>query len=222
MIVTFEKREELAPNIWQYHFQTERPLDYVPGQYVSLSLPAVRGDRRGSSRTFTLTSLPGQSALSFAAKFEEPLSPYKQALEAMRPGNTATVGSAMGDVVLPKDPKVPLVFVAGGLGVASYVSILRKLTQQHQTREVRLFYAHRPYDEPFKTLLAAFPFASKHIAVSPQRLQEDELMQAIRPESLVYISGSEQFVMTIRQNLKLRGVAHEQIIFDFFDGYSEL
>src|SRR6476661_8428858 len=114
MQLSFVERRELAPAIWEYYFRPERPLDFVPGQYLSISLPDVKDDPRGPTRTYTLTSQPKAELISFVVKIPEPHSPHKEVLINMEPGDQARCNDSMGDLILPKDPALPLVFVAGG------------------------------------------------------------------------------------------------------------
>ena len=228
MRVVFERKQELLPDIWEFYFRPERPLDYIPGQYVDLRLPQAHADKRGTSRTFTLTSLPDEPLTSFAVKIELPCSTYKQVLQALQPGDTATVTDAMGDVVLPKDPDVPLVFVAGGLGIASFVSITRWLTKRKEQRTITLLYAVRnKRDILFEEIFNAYQFPIKKTLFTadgePIRISAALIAEQLVPDSLLYISGSEHFVESLRQELQRDfGVPNEKIIYDFFDGYSEL
>ena len=224
MKVWFERREELAPSIWQYYFRPERPVRFAPGQYVHVQLRHLMDDPRGPSRTFTLTSLPEEELVSFVVKYIQPISTYKQALEWLEPGDEAKIDDPMGDVILPKSPRIPLVLVAGGIGIASFIGMIRQLTQKHEPRTIQLFYALRHKSESiFLDDIQAYPFPIKRsLHIAPDRLQPDQVAAAVKPETLVYISGSERFVEDMCASLELRGVTHEQIIFDFFDGYADL
>ena len=228
MRVVFERKTELLPTIWEFYFRPERPLNYVPGQYVDLRLPHDSPDSRGSSRTFTLTSLPDESLLSFAVKIVDPCSSYKQVLRNLEVGDEATITDAMGDVILPKDPSVPLLFVAGGLGIASFVSIMRYLTRVNERRDIGLFYALRnksdrlyqatfeAYQFPFKTTL----FASHE---AQERLSAKIIAEQLPIDGLFYLSGSESFVESLLWDLKTHfKVPDERLVYDFFSGYIEL
>lgn len=220
MQVMFQSRRRLAPDTWEYVFLPERPLLYVPGQYVELRLGAISDDARGSSRVFTLTSLPSEPVLRFAIDVPTPRSPYKHALTTLHLGDQAHIGDAIGDVILPKYTGTPLVFVAGGLGIASYVGMLQELIATGEARHVDLRYAYRhSADMIFTDLLNTFPFASRKDFCTPERLQVTAIVDVLTPESLVYLSGSERFVEGLRAGLQTRGVAHERIVFDFFEGY---
>jgi ferredoxin-NADP reductase len=223
MKVWFERREELAPTIWQYYFRPERPIDFIPGQYADFHILSPLVDPRGPSRTFSLTSLASDPNVSFVAKFARPLSPYKQVLQSLKEGDELRINDSMGDLVLPKAPSTPLVFIAGGIGIASFVSMLCQLLADREERQVFLFYAVRTRQEQiFRDILNAYPLAHKSVTIAPHRLTADEIASSVPSESLLYISGSQKFVEGMRVDLTALGAQHEQIIFDYFDGYAEL
>jgi len=223
MRIRFEKREELAPSIWQYFFVPERPVDFIPGQYTSFHFRTPLGDPRGQSRVFSFTSLPSDDSVSFVAKFVAPLSAYKKALQALQPGDELWIEDAMGDLVLPKMPTVPLVFVAGGIGLASYVSMLRQLLASREERQIFLFYAIRARSEQiFQDVLGAYPLALKHTTIAPHRLTADEILGSVPQDALYYLSGSQRFVEGLQTDFERYGIPREQIVFDYFDGYTEL
>jgi ferredoxin-NADP reductase len=223
MDVTFERREEIAPSIWQYWFTPERPVDVVPGQYVDLFLPGVAHDPRGGSRTFSLTSLPDEATISFITKHFELQTPYKHALQGLREDTLARIGDAMGDLVLPKSREMPLVFVAGGIGMASYASMLRDLIARQEERPIFLFYQLRSRREQlFRELTDAYPLQLKQISLAPHTLSASEIIATTPPGSLTYLSGSQTFVENLRTDLEALGMPRSHIVFDYYDGYTEL
>ncbi len=222
MQVFFAQRQELAPTIWQYNFTSQQPVDFVAGQYVDVRLP-VSGDPRGPSRTFTLISLPGESMLSFIVKILDPHSLYKSALSELASGAMVTVGESMGDLVLPKDPRQPLIFVAGGIGIASYASVLKQLTASKEIRSISLFYSLRDSKELILSdLIDGYSFQTKQIIVAPEQLSAAQVKKNVPEGALVYISGSQNFVEVLRTDLEALGVPRAQIVFDYYDGYAEL
>ncbi len=223
MQVFFERREELALGIWQYWFRPERAVDFVPGQYVELVLPDVTNDPRGGSRTFSLTSLPSEPSITFIVKHFALQTPYKHALQSLQAGQPAHIGDTMGDLILPKSPATPLVFVAGGIGIASYASMLRSLLARKQERPVFLFYYLRSRREQlFRDLTDAYPLQLKQIILAPNHLTAQEIKDATPPEALIYLSGSQAFVEQLRTDLEALGTPRSRIVFDYYDGYAEL
>lgn len=223
MKVFFERREELAPGIWQYSLRPARPVDFEPGQYVDLYLPGVTNDPRGASRTFTLTSLPGDESITFVLKHFRLQSPYKHALQNLHVGDMATLGDPMGDLVLPKAVEMPLVFVAGGIGMASYASMLSGLLARQEERPIFLFYQLRSRREQiFRELADSYPLQLKDISIAPNHLTAELIKASTPPNALLYLSGSQTFVENLRSDLEALGTPRSQIVFDYYEGYSEL
>jgi len=223
MQVFFEKREELAPTIWEYYFRPERSVDFVPGQYVNLYLPGVINDPRGSGRVFTLTSLPEDELLSFVVKIPEPHTPYKDVLIQLQPETECKIDDAMGDLILPKDPATPLVYIAGGIGMASYASMLKLLLKQREQRSIFMFYALRDRREQiFRDLTDPYPLELKTLVIAPNRLTAKQIKDSTPPDAQIYISGSQRFVEGLRYSLEQLGTLRSQIVFDYYDGYVEL
>jgi ferredoxin-NADP reductase len=223
MRIIFERREELAPTIWEYYFRSERPVDFAPGQYVNVRLPGVHNDPRGSGRVFTLTSLPSDELLSFVVKIPQPHTPYKEALIHIAPGTECRIDDAMGDLILPKDPTQPLVYIAGGIGVASYVSMFKQLRMNREERPIYFFYALRSRTEQiFRELTESYPLQLKQLIIAPNRLSAREVKDSTPPDALVYLSGSQRFVEGIRSDLEALGTPRSSIVFDYYDGYVEL
>src|SRR5690348_4130470 len=56
-------------------------------------------------------------------------------------------GQVAGDFTLPKDPDQKLVFIAGGIGITPFRSMLKYLTDMKEPRDIVLFYANKTADE---------------------------------------------------------------------------
>lgn len=223
MKVFFERREELAPSIWQYYFRPERPVDFVPGQYADFHILQPLNDLRGQSRTFSFTSLPSDELISCVFKILPGASPYKQVMQALRPGDELRLDDPMGDLVLPKLPTIPLVFLAGGIGIASFASMLRDLLKRREERQIFLFYALRSRNEQiFRELTESYPLALKQVVFAPNRLSAQEIINSTPPNSFMYLSGSQKFVEGLQTDLESQGIPRERTAFDYFDGYAEL
>jgi ferredoxin-NADP reductase len=222
MQVFFEQREEIGPGIWQYAFRPERPCDFVPGQYVHLYLIGIPRDTRGASRTFSLTSLPQDASLNFVTKHFELQTAYKLMLEQFEPGDAARIDDAMGDLILPKLKETPLVFIAGGIGIASYVSMFKELLSRKEERPIFLFYYVRSRREMiFRQLIDSYPLSGKEIAIAPNRIRAEDILSTVPPSSLFYISGSQRFTEEILGELEAMNVPRSHIVFDYYDGYIE-
>jgi ferredoxin-NADP reductase len=249
MNAAFEKMkwENKAKTIATFYFKTEAPYRYEAGQYAVISVPHPSPDSRGIERTMTLSSSPDDSLVSFTMKIMSsgPNAPrgndgssFKQALLDMGPGHEITIREAMGDLVLPLDTNIPLVFVAGGVGIASFTGMTTWLTQHKQKRDIQIYYmVAREEDAVMQTVFDDYAKIGtvKRSLYTPSiddlpddwytptgRLTADTILASAKIGSLFYISGTESMVEEIRTGLMLSGIARSNIVFDYFDGYSEL
>ena len=223
MQVFFEQRRELALGIWEYTFRPEQPVDFVPGQYVDLFLYDMPPDPRGIKRTFTLTSLPAESSIRFISKHFDLQTPYKHALQALEPGAKAWISEAMGDLVLPKSKDMPLVYIAGGIGIASFASMFADLLQRREERSIFLFYSLRTQRERlYRELTDTYPLQLQQTVLSPNHVSAQEVRDTTPPDALIYLSGSQQFVEDLRTEFEMLGTPRSSIVFDYYDGYTEL
>lgn len=221
--IVFTERTQLATDIWQYDFRPVTPVGFIPGQYAHFSFPFSTGDPRGEQRTMTIISLPSDDTLSFVTRLPSSPSVFKTQLARLAPGDRMLIDEPSGDIVLPRLSSVPLVFVAGGIGVASYVSMLRDLMNRQEVRSISFLYAVRSGESKiFSDVLHSFPFASYKEYASPHsRLTATDIVAAAMPgrEPLYYLSGTESFVMDLRRQLEQAGLDHSRIVFDYFTGY---
>jgi ferredoxin-NADP reductase len=231
MQVTFDHSVEETSDIVSLFFKTERPVDYVAGQFIQLSLPHEDEDDRGSKRWFTLSSSPSDKLISITTKFAgEKGSSYKKALRNLQPGTNVAMSDPMGDFVLPKQVQTPLIFVAAGMGITPFHSMMRWLAQTGESRPIKFLYAvHSEDDIIFQDVIAKANIHATIIVTEPSPAWGGERghvtaemvlgLELPTDDTLIYISGPEQMVESLQADLKKAGITHSQLIGDFFPGY---
>ncbi|MGH7239295.1 MAG: hypothetical protein ACREHG_04415, partial [Candidatus Saccharimonadales bacterium] len=148
---------------------------------------------------------------------------YKQALQSLQKGDKAKLDNSMGDLVLPKSASIPLVFVAGGIGIASFVGMLKQLLMNQERLQIYFYYQLRDKEEKiYSELLNSYKFERKDIVINPEQVTTEKIKANTPPDSLIYISGSQTFVENLQNKLEASGTPRAQIIFDYYDGYDEL
>jgi len=177
MKITLIETVAEADNITTFKWKPEKPVAYEAGQFVEMTLAHPNSDGRGDKRWFTLSSAPTEPFLSITTKFfTEKSSSFKKALFALKPGNSAEINQPEGNFVLPTDPNLQLLFIAGGIGITPYHSMVRFLTDKHEKRTIKLLYAAQTE----AGLLFSDLFQSYGAEVKPfvgKRLTTDLLMQ---------------------------------------------
>ena len=140
----------------------------------------------------------------------------------------------MGDFVLPKDESRPLVFIAAGVGITPYHSMVRWLSGVPQRREITLLHAVSSaeglvFREVFESYgLTYIPLLSQAPPDWPGqltgRLDTQRVLELTGKyqEPLVYLSGPEPLVESLYKGLKADGVDGRQLITDYFPGYTDV
>ena len=217
-------RREVAPGAWEYTFRPEAPLEYVPGQYARFTFLSHLDDPRDKQyRTFSLTSHPSEGVIRFIVRLDQPLSVFKGPLSELQPGDQMHMSEPLGDTILPRLSTTPLVFVAQGIAIASYISMLNECARSNLSHPVSLVWTRRRTDSALSELIPeGAQIVSRVDKVYPDRLTIDHITELLAPGGLLYLSGSQTFVETLGDALEASGTPRERIIYDYYEGYTEL
>jgi ferredoxin-NADP reductase len=118
-------------------------VDFEPGQYFFITLPDVgHHDDRGLRRHITVATSPNEKGvLGFATRMRD--SAFKRSLGEIPVGTDVEVEPPKGSFTLPDDPSRPLVFIAGGIGITVFRSMLRYMHEERLPYHVTLIYSNR-------------------------------------------------------------------------------
>jgi predicted ferric reductase len=118
-------------------------FDYRAGQFVWLSLRA--SPFRMREHPFSIASSPSRPGrLEFTIK---ELGDFTRTIGSIQPGERAYVDGPYGNFGVDGHEDAPgLVFIAGGVGIAPVLSLLRWLADQGEQRPLWLFYGNRDLD----------------------------------------------------------------------------
>ena len=221
-------------SITTFWWRAEKPVDYIAGQYIEMTLPHEHPDERGIKHWFTLSSSPTDAPLvSNTTKFAERSSSFKTALRKLKPGDSVDITEPMGDFVLPKDASIPMVFVAGGIGITPFHSIIKWLYDTKQERDITLLYAvNNEHEMVFQDLFEHYGMKRIIIVNKPQgqwdgvtgQLTGKRILDLAKPatDALIYISGPEQMVEALQADLEKLGIEKNRLVGDFFPGYQNV
>jgi ferredoxin-NADP reductase len=152
-------------------------------------------------------------------------------------GQKIVAAQLSGDFTLPKNPKEKLVFIAGGIGVTPFRSMIKYLVDKNEKRDVVMFYSNRTaadiaykdvFDEAqsrlgIKTIYTLTDKNTPSTWTGKIGYVDANMVVREVPDYLsrtFYLSGPHSMVTAFEQTLKDLGVSHSQIKIDFFPGFA--
>jgi ferredoxin-NADP reductase/nitrite reductase/ring-hydroxylating ferredoxin subunit len=115
-------------------------LKYRAGQFAIIDL-GTKEDPKGPLRSFTMASSPTEDVIQITTRIRD--TPFKKKLASLEIGSTAKITSPLGKFVLPDDHSKPVVFIAGGIGVTPFRSMIRYATDKQVPSQVTMFDSNR-------------------------------------------------------------------------------
>jgi len=238
VILTLSSVKNLAKDIYEFSFYPSRPFSFLPGQYMEWTLAHRNSDSRGDRRYFTIASSPTEGEIKLGLKFSNPTSSFKSHLKSFNLGDKIVAGQLAGDFVLPKDSNKRLVFIAGGIGVTPFRSMLKYLIDCQEKRNVILFYSAKTelefaYRDVFSEAEREIGLKTVYLITEQKPGLEigdnfrlgfitAELIKkevADYPQCLFYLSGPSVMVQSYLKLLKSLKIPRSQIVTDYFPGF---
>ena len=210
-------------------------VDFTPGQYFFVTLPDVgHQDDKGLRRHITVVTSPNEKGvLGFATRMRD--SAFKRSLGELSVGADVEVEPPKGTFALPNDASRPLVFVAGGIGITVFRSMLRYIQEEGLSYRVTLIYSNRDRESTaFLDELRALEQENSNLRLVLTMTQdpgwEGETRridaQFVRDylgedldESTFLVAGPPAMVEGVQKALTEAGVEHENVMAESYSGY---
>ena len=230
------EKNEIATGVYEFIFAPDRNFDFLPGQYLEWTLGHALPDNRGNRRYFTIASSPTEVGVHLGVKFYEPMSSFKRSLLKMQPRDVLSASHIAGDFTLPRNKKKKIAFIAGGIGITPFRSMVQYMIDSKDVRDSVLLYTNKTVAEiAYKDV---FDRAQREIgmqvvyAVSSQISQSTDIYNGKIDAALItktmpdfkertfYISGPRRMVEAFKLTLHEMGVPRWRIKSDFFPGFT--
>ncbi len=208
---------EHGTDVREYIFKLEKNNYFDPGTFLQLTLETNIGNRWPESRNFSIASAPnkegllrliiGRVGVYTARIFNE-----------LTVGKTCTFKYSFGDFLIPSfDSKGDIICIAGGTGIAPFLSFAEYLNSVGQSSRMKLFYSTKNSSELigidlFKKLL---PAENLHFHLTREQKDgfkngritiEDIVSQKFNySASHFYICGGESFTKGFKEELSKLG-----------------
>jgi ferredoxin-NADP reductase len=149
MKLTLTDKKNLEGDIHLFTFTPEKLIMWKAGQQMVFTLPLTKPDNLGGSRTLSIASAPFEKNIVVLTHCGDLASSFKKALKDMRVGDEIEAGDPYGAFTI-QNPTEDHTFIAAGVGIAPFRSILLDLDYHNQPLNCMLFYSHSTEKFPFK------------------------------------------------------------------------
>lgn len=230
LLTLFEKKQE-TKGVMSFKFKSDESIKWRSGQYMFYTLPNDNPDNRGVTRYFTISSAPFEKFIMLTTRINDQSSSFKKSLTNMSIGDTIEASGPDGNFTIDSDligvehHNKNYVFIAGGIGVTPFRSILLDLDHKKLPVNVQLLYANSDnnivFKDEFDSLIGKNPNFKIQYFISPARIDEKTFSTFNSQLSTLnfYISGPTKMVDEFSNMLKTLGVSEKNIKLDHFSGY---
>ena len=126
-----------TPDTWSLHFKGGN-MEHKPGQFMLLSL--LHNGRRTEPHPFTISSSPGRGDLSVSVKA---VGDFTAAVKDTTVNDGAYIDMPYGTFSFLNYDAPNLVFIAGGIGITPFLSMLRYMVDKKLERNVILLWGNK-------------------------------------------------------------------------------
>lgn len=212
----------------------DEDVEFSPGQYARVTIKEPKyTDDRGNSRTFTLIS-HGSTGKQICIATRKGKSALKRTLIESPPGSEMEFTGPFGKFIVMGEEN-PYVFICGGIGITPALSLLCRLRETDEDKEVFIFHIGRPAGNyPLSGLVEEkLTGRQKYVRIQGQVSSKksgetgvpileaimDNIPHDYMKKAILHISGPNSLVSSIKPMLIENGVAEESIKVEIFPGY---
>jgi ferredoxin-NADP reductase len=236
-VCQLKSRQEIAEGTMAFHFEKPTGWTFKPGQYVDMTLLGPpETDSEGNVRSFSIASGPYEDTLMVATRMRD--TAFKRVLKTMPLETQVSVEGPLGSFTLHNNASRPAVFLAGGIGITPFRSILVNAARQGLANRIVLFYSNRrPEDSAFLQELQELGNANENYHIIGVMTEMDKSKRPWNGETgfidkvmlarfipdvaapIYYIAGPPVMVAAMKTTLTTAGVNEDDIRSEDFAGY---
>ncbi len=217
---------EEAKDVITFVFEPEEKLVWQAGQFFHYVLHHEPTDDRGSDRWFTVSSAPFEKHIQITTRFApDKSSSFKSELHKLEIGKSQIEISFLEGNFVVDDPSLEYVFIAGGIGITPFHSIIKQLNFEKKPINVTLLYANHDQNIVFKAELEEIAAKNPNFKInyifSPEHVDEKKVKELVPDltKPVFYVSGPEGMVDNLIKMLKGMNIPENQIKGDWFPNY---
>ena len=231
------RHELVAQETMEFHFAKPAGFNFVPGQYVELTLiNPSETDAEGNARVFSLVTTPSENELAIATRLRD--TAFKRVLRQLKPGDKFLVDGPFGSFTLHRNTSKPAVFLAGGIGITPFHSIIKHAAENALPHKITLFFSNRrPEDAAFLKELQTIAAQYSNFKLIATMTEMEKSKQSWNGETgfidasmlqrhlpsltapIYYAAGPPEMVNAMQKMLEKAQIDPDDIRTEGFDGY---
>lgn len=194
-----------------YLSQITEKIDYLPGQFAFVSFDL---EGLAESHPFSFSSSPDDEVIRFTVKS---LGDYSSQLQLLTVGVNCTIWGPYGSFNNKFWESKDIIFIAGGIGITPFVSMIRYEVKHKQNRNIKLFYFAKDVANP---IYGDYFTEAKNILPNFEYFYNcGDMFKNISNlgNKTFYICGPREMMKNYSQQLINMGVKRTNIIFEDFN-----
>ena len=230
-----EKREVAKGTLMVTFDLLGEEVDFIAGQYFWVTLlDPPYDDEKGPRRHISVVTSPNErGVLGLCTRLRD--SAFKRSLGELPVGAEVDVEQPKGNFLVPSETDRPFVFVAGGIGITVFRSMLLYITEEGLPHRVTLVYSNRdPESTAFLDELKELERRNPKIRLvltmtddegwdgEKRHIDAEMLRDHLEGDLASYsylVAGPPPMAEAVVEKLKDGGIPEEQIESDRFSGY---
>ncbi len=198
-------------------FPKKKSLKYTAGQYIQIVC------KDGVLLPFSIANAPNEKGMIELHIREASDNPYAvEVIKKLQVGETLTLRGPEGNMIYRESPNLPVIFIAGGVGIAPLKAIIEQYLLHHDQRELHLYWGvksieHAYLNEEFEALAKQHP-QLKMVSLVDNNAVHKKVLEDISAlsDKMVYVAGPVEMVHAAFDYLTHHGVKPQLMFSDTF------
>jgi ferredoxin-NADP reductase len=234
MKATIKEKREVAKGTLMVTFElVSDEVDWTPGEYFWVELlDPPYDDEKGARRHITVVTSPTEGVLGLATRIRD--SAFKKSLVEMPEGSAVDVEQPKGSFLLPDDTSKRYAFIAGGIGITPFRSMLRYIADKGLDYDITLVYSNRDAEstaflDELEELESVVPRCRVIFTMTDDpnwdgdtRMLDADVLRDLLGDLESYhfmVAGPPQMAKSVEASLLEAGLSEDRVQSDSFSGY---
>ena len=201
--VTCVQNRPIAKDIHELKFTKPRAFDFDPGQFILFKVPNIDSPEDFQPRAYSIASTPDEDDLMFIVRIVKGGRAGKWFYSMLTEGTDVEMQGPMGNFILNKDNPRDFLLVGTGVGLAPFISQVRFLLTNGETRPIDLIWCTYNESTSFwvkelKCFESEYPNFTFHISYKDHVQQIIPLIPDFNKKQ-IYICGNPAMTTDVKR-----------------------